>query len=34
MVQPAHNPLILPKAPLNPRLIEPPIAIDAGKVRA
>ena len=33
-VRPSHNPIILPKAPLTPRLIEPPIVIDAGKVRA
>ena len=33
-VRPAHNPLVLPKAPLKPRLIEPPILIDAQNVRA
>ena len=31
-VRPAHNPQILPVKPLQPRLIEPPIAIDATKV--
>ncbi len=32
--RPAHNPLILPKSAMQPRLIEPPIIIDAAKVRA
>ncbi|MEQ1577309.1 MAG: metallophosphoesterase [Hyphomicrobium sp.] len=33
-VQPSHCPQILPIKPLVPRLIEPPIIIDAQKVRA
>jgi hypothetical protein len=32
-VRPSHNPQILPVKPLKPRLIEPPIIIDAAKVR-
>ena len=33
-VRPSHSPQILPNTPLKPRLIEPPIIIDAAKVRA
>ncbi len=30
--RPSHNPLILPKKPLQPRLIEPPVVIEAKNV--
>ena len=33
-LRPSHNPQILPVAPLRPRLIEPPILIEAAKVQA
>ena len=33
-IQPGHKPKIVPVKPLNPHLIEPPIIINAGSVRA